>query len=279
MEITPADLSNAAELKYIVAATRCTLLMRLFISHLRDDDIEQSLAIAEAAAGARLCPVPHIAARRYKSIAHLTKILHEFRRCAGISEILILAGDAPIPAGTLLSSLDLLRSGAFEKALFRTGIKRLWFGIYPEGHTDISATKLQSALQEKCVYARKTGLAVKFISQMTFTSEPLINWLDTLPAAMPSCVYSSVFATGHKHRLAHLAQLTRTPSARQFLEESTAAIVSYHPQLYRIAAAKRRPGGLHFLSLGKFAETMRFAARLQRGNFRIDEKNLHIVPG
>ena len=276
MEITPADLSAATALKHAVAAASCAP-MRLFISHLCHDSIEQSLALAAAAAAEKLRAVPHIAVRRYPDIASVAQTLSAFQRCAGVREILVLAGDTPTPAGTLHNSLDLLRNSTFEKILRRTGIQRLWFAVYPEGHAQISATALQSAFREKCAYAKKIRLPVRFISQLTFTAKPLLNWLNTLPATMLPRIHASVFATGRYPSLVHLARLTQTASARMFLQDNARASVAYHRQLCYIAAAHRRPSGLHFLSFGKFAGTMAFAARLRRGQFDIHENSLRVI--
>ncbi len=275
MEVTPADLPDLSDLKRIVAATQYPKI-RLFISHLSNDSIERTLAIAESAATENLQPVPHIVARRYKNIAQITQTLYQFHACADIREILILGGDAPIPAGKIHSSLDLLRSDAFRFTLFEIGIRRLWFGIHPEGHPTINSAALQSALEEKCAYSAKTKLPVRFITQMTFTAKPLLHWLNTLPSTMPH-IHPSVFADGQYASLARLARLTQTPSARQFLQNTVGSTVSYHPQLYRIATVERSLGGLHFLSLGKFAETLEFAVRLRQGKFRIDDQNLYIM--
>src|SRR2546427_6951325 len=78
-------------------------------------------------------PVPHVAARRIENFAALDDFLARLSGEAGVSQVLIVAGDAAKPSGGLGSALENFESGVFEKH----GIRTVGVAGHPESHPDI----------------------------------------------------------------------------------------------------------------------------------------------
>jgi methylenetetrahydrofolate reductase (NADPH) len=123
-------------------------------------------------------PVPHVAARR---IASLTQARDFLRRAAGeaaVETMLLIGGDADPPVGPFADALSLLASGVVE----HYGLRRIAFAGYPEGHPQISARALDSALRSKLALAQRLGLAPMLISQFGFEAGPIRRWIAGLRA-------------------------------------------------------------------------------------------------
>ena len=128
-------------------------------------------------------PVPHVVARRLESYADAVEFLRRLTEQADVSQILLLGGDTPRPAGVFDSALSLLSTGAIE----RHAIKAVAFAGYPEGHPQIAAGALQAALAVKLEVARRRGLAVSLVTQFGFDAAPILRWIPAQRAAGVAC--------------------------------------------------------------------------------------------
>jgi methylenetetrahydrofolate reductase (NADPH) len=118
-------------------------------------------------------PIPHVVARRLESYADAGEFLQRLVDQADVSQILLLGGDAPRPAGGFDSALSLLSTGVVE----RCGIRAVAFAGYPEGHPQIAAGVLQAALTAKLEVARRRGLAISLVTQFGFEAPPILHWI------------------------------------------------------------------------------------------------------
>ena len=88
--------------------------------------------------------VPHFAARLVESREHVTKLATWVRE-QGIKEVFLIAGDAENPAGPYKDGVELLRDFLDSNS----GVDRVGFGSYPDGHAFISREDLSTALHHK----------------------------------------------------------------------------------------------------------------------------------
>jgi len=138
-------------------------------------------ALVEAAARhARLGlrPVPHIAARRLASEAEARRTLERLRREAGVEAVLLVGGERASPAGPYASGVDLLRSGIVQAS----GIRRIGFGGYPEGHPAIPTPVLNDSLELKLRRAQEHGVEAFIVSQFCFDGAAIVAWAHRLRA-------------------------------------------------------------------------------------------------
>jgi methylenetetrahydrofolate reductase (NADPH) len=145
---------------------------RVFIAHVPGTDPNETVALAKRLRGEGMEPVPHVVGRRIESLAAADDFLGKIAAEAGVTEVLVVAGDVSEPVGQLTSGLDIIESGLLEKH----GIKTVGVAGHPEGHKDVSDAALRDALRRKNDYARKTGTNVRIVTQFTFTAEPVAKW-------------------------------------------------------------------------------------------------------
>jgi methylenetetrahydrofolate reductase (NADPH) len=121
-------------------------------------------------------PVPHLAARAVPGRAQLDSWLGSLAD-AGVSSLLLIAGDLAEPAGPFGDTMQILDSGLLE----RHGFSRVGVAGHPDGHPAADEAALASALAYKQAYATATGAEMWVVTQFAFDAEPIRLWLDSLP--------------------------------------------------------------------------------------------------
>ncbi len=117
--------------------------------------------------------VPHFAARLVESREHVTKLASWVREM-GIKEVFLIAGDAENPAGPYKDGVELLRDFLDSNS----GVDRIGFGSYPDGHAFISREDLSVALHNKQKMLEQAGVQGIASTQMCFDIALIRSWLQ-----------------------------------------------------------------------------------------------------
>ena len=125
---------------------------------------------------AGLFVMPHIGARHLRSRAELQQLAERLVGEAGVERVLIIGGDRATPAGPFGGSLDVMRTGIFQ----RVGIRRMAVAGFPEGNPHIPGMVLDEALAAKVNFSHREGLQLSILTQFCFSSESIIAWLRRL---------------------------------------------------------------------------------------------------
>ena len=149
---------------------------RVNVTFLGNEDLPMRLAAATAVRAAGLVPVPHISARRLESSAELEKFLGALADAGAVENLFIVGGDPAEPMGPYEDSLAVIRSGLPSGY----GAKHISIAGYPEGHPDISADTLWTALLAKNEALAEQGLETSIITQFGFDTAPVLTWLEEL---------------------------------------------------------------------------------------------------
>jgi methylenetetrahydrofolate reductase (NADPH) len=104
-------------------------------------------------------PVPHLAVRGFASARELDDFLGPASGEAGVTRVLVIAGDHDQPAGDFRSAIEVIDGGALQ----RHGITGIGIAAYPDGHPRISQQDLDRSLADKIQSAEATGLAVHIV--------------------------------------------------------------------------------------------------------------------
>jgi methylenetetrahydrofolate reductase (NADPH) len=133
--------------------------------------IEATIDLAERMAAAGHPAIPHLSARMIRDRAHLAELLERLAT-SGIASVFVVGGD-PIDAAGFPDGLALLR------AIEETGPRPTEIGIpgYPEGHVDIDAVVLATALRDKSIHADYVA------TQLSFDPMAIATWIQWLRAA------------------------------------------------------------------------------------------------
>ena len=143
------------------------------VTFLPDDALRTSEETCIGLRQAGYNPIPHLTARNFTDRGTLERHLARLAEEAQVSRVLVIAGDVERPKGEFTSSLDVMRTGLFEKH----GIRSVLVAGHPEGHPDITDDMLDAALREKIACARERGLQTEIATQFCFESEPVFDWL------------------------------------------------------------------------------------------------------
>jgi methylenetetrahydrofolate reductase (NADPH) len=122
-----------------------------------------------------LNPVPHVTARQLASREAAADFLARLRDDAGVTRVLLVAGDGD-PVGPYESSARFLASGLLEAH----GIRSVGVAGYPEGHPRIPAEAIAAALARKIEEAARRGVELFVVTQFCFDGDVVLDWLARL---------------------------------------------------------------------------------------------------
>jgi methylenetetrahydrofolate reductase (NADPH) len=143
------------------------------VTFLPGEEMEARVAATVAVRELGFEPMPHFSARRIRSEDHFDDYLEAVVREAGVSRCFIVAGDPPEPEGPYFDTMDLIRTGAFERA----GIRAIGVGGHPEGHPNMSAEQAWAVLTSKLAEIDRRGMAGLVVTQFGFDPDAFLSWL------------------------------------------------------------------------------------------------------
>ncbi len=122
--------------------------------------------------------VPHLSARLTQDKAHVQR-LAEFCRSHALTEVFLVAGDAPEPVGAYDGVV------AFLRDFLETdhGVTRIGVTAYPDGHALIDPKVVREALHAKQTLLAEAGIAGFASTQMCFDIDRWKEWAATERAA------------------------------------------------------------------------------------------------
>lgn len=138
------------------------------------DDPARQVAVAASIARAGFHPVPHVAARSFTHSQALDEFLARAVGEAGVSRVLLIAGDQQQARGPFASSLQVLETGLPQKH----GIGLIYVAGHPEGHPRVAREIMDDALKQKLAWGRDHGIAMRVVTQFCFEPEPVVEWLQ-----------------------------------------------------------------------------------------------------
>ena len=159
-------LDHPAMLEEIPAGTE------IYLPDMGSEDIEVTLKAACKLESLGFSAVPHLAARRAESIENVERRLRSLKEQAGVSKVLVIAGDQARPAGPFASSMDLLRSNLLEKH----GFNDIRVAGHPEGSKDFSDKIALEALRAKIEFCERAGAKLKIVTQFGFDADAITRW-------------------------------------------------------------------------------------------------------
>ena len=156
---------------------------RVYIAHIEGTPIEDMVKTAKRLAEDGFPTMPHFPARIIKDKATLNEWISRYQGEAGVNQALLLAGGVSKPHGEYESSMDLLKTGLFDKANF----KNIHIAGHPEGNKDIdpdgTTKNVDAALQWKQNYKNKTNAEMAIATQFAFEASPIIEWANSIKNA------------------------------------------------------------------------------------------------
>jgi methylenetetrahydrofolate reductase (NADPH) len=257
---------------------------RIYIPHTPHTDLQDIAALAIRLRNEQMEPVPHLVARRITSLSRVDDFLARLVGDAGVTQVLVVAGDVARPAGELRSALQILESGLLEKHRIRT----VGVAGHPEGHPVLGDAILRDALKRKRAYAQQTGARVYIVTQFAFSADPVIAWARSIDrtTGLPIVVGLPGLATA-KTLLKYAFECGVGASLQAFAKRYsslTKLLTESSPDESLVALARYREqtphdhvAGVHFYTFGSFARTTRWANDVLAGNFELTEEGALVL--
>ncbi len=149
------------------------------ITFLPGDNYRHNVDTAAALRRAGFNPVPHIAAREMTSQEALDDFLARARGEAGVSRIVLIAGDVATTRGPFRSTRDVRASRLIEAH----GIDSVSVAGHPEGHPFLELPDAIKVLGDWRDWGRQTDTRVDVVTQFCFESTPILQWIAELDRA------------------------------------------------------------------------------------------------
>ena len=146
------------------------------VTFLATDPLDQRMAAAVLVRDLGFEPMPHLSARRIKSLAELEAMVSRAATEAGARRMFLVAGDPPVAAGPFEDTMALLRTGLFE----RHGVRTIGIAGHPEGHAVMDRAAIWRTLKEKDAEIAVRGMSTLIVTQFGFDAAPFLAWLDEL---------------------------------------------------------------------------------------------------
>lgn len=275
IETTPPEAAKLGSFRNLLRPD-----MRVNIAYLPKAAFTDTIDTAKQLRGDGLNPVPHLPARAFPSETAVVETLHRLSDAAGVTDVLVIAGDLAKPKGPFNDAMSLLESGLFQQF----GIKRVSVAGHPEGSPAISATALRHALNRKNAFAESTSLEVSMTTQFCLDPAPLTAWEravredgNRLPIDVGLAGASTLKS------LLKFAKLCGVGASRRALARNTKKLVrlsavSYPDRLLTAIARQmlsdpdclfRRP---HFFPFGGLERTARWLNAVAAGAFVLNDQ-------
>lgn len=231
--------------------------VRLTVTVTEAKGLERTLELTERLRAHGYLVAPHLAARLFRDDRHVAEVVDRLVG-AGVTDVFVIAGDAPQPAGRITDALTLLhRIDALGRPFRSVGI-----GGYPEGHGALPAALVEQALRLKAPHATHV------VTQLCFDAGRTAAWARSV-ASQGVCLPIRVGVPGpvSRQKLVRVsAGLGLGPSARFLRKQRNAALRFLLPGGYRpdrlverlapaFGAGDQHLDGLHVFTFNEFAGT------------------------
>ncbi|MDR0253237.1 MAG: methylenetetrahydrofolate reductase [Brucellaceae bacterium] len=172
IEILPKQLPASDQLRAMLPAGT-----RVYLADIGTAETDAEMLIAAQRLQEVGCiPVPHLAARRFKSRSALEVRIGALAEKAGVQDVLVIGGGVSTALGPYVCTIDILETGLLE----RFGIRDIAVAGHPEGSPDFTEASAVEALRQKQAFADRTDARLRIVTQFGFDPVGAFAWADNL---------------------------------------------------------------------------------------------------
>ena len=155
---------------------------RIYIAHIDGTPLDDMVNTAKRLRNEGYEIMPHFPARSIIDKADLEHWIKRYQEEADVSQALLLAGGISHSRGVFRDSMQLLKTGLFDKYGFTdlhvAGHPEVNFDIDPKGGTQ----EADAALRWKQDFANNSDAKMALTTQFCFESAPVIQWAERIKA-------------------------------------------------------------------------------------------------
>ncbi|GAA4414901.1 methylenetetrahydrofolate reductase [Georgenia halophila] len=226
--------------------------------------IWRTIDFATNLAGEGYAVVPHLSSRMIKDEAELRDIIAKVTE-VGITEVFVVGGDAPEPAGKFTGSPQLIRAlEELDHPFTDVGITG-----YPEGHADVSDDRLDADMREKA------KVATYVATQMCFDPKAILTWARGLKSGgMNAPVWVGIPGEVSREKLLRISAGIGLGASARFLKKQQSMFWrfltpgGYSPDKIikglapQVGAADHNIAGLHVFTFNELEKTETWRKRM-----------------
>ena len=196
---------------------------RVYITDVGVDPLPDMIEAARKVTDMGYTTVPHIPARRIESEDALRTRLSGMVNDGGVTDILIIAGEADSQMGPYSKSLQILQTGLIDEL----GIKHVAIGGHPEGNPAYGTDDVMETLREKYEFSRNSDAAMRITTQFGFDGEGFVAWADKVAAeGIDLPIHLGVAGPAKITTLIKYAAMCGVGNSLNFFKKRTSAIAA-----------------------------------------------------
>lgn len=175
IEVVPRTAAKIPDFRDILPAGT-----NVYVANVEGTLFSDMLSTARRIRGEGFPVFPHYTARTIRNRQELARQVMRYREEADVRQALLLAGGARRLYGEFDRSMQLLKTGIFDKA----GVTDIHIAGHPEGNSDIDpkggTANADAALWQKQAYAEMTDANMAIVTQFAFDARPVAGWIGRL---------------------------------------------------------------------------------------------------
>lgn len=278
-EVTPAAARNFRKIMQVKG-----LLPRpnVYITLLPGGPLKESIECVNMLKEKDFVPVPHLPARSFRDINHLSEFLSEI---APIENVLVTAGSRDPPIGDLSCTMQILEH---SNVLEEHGVRNIGLACHPQGASNIEDDVLEQSFKEKLNWAHGEGgrrfAKIYWVSQLCYSADVLIDWEKRVREEYKNDLPVAVGLSGpaQPEALVKFAKLAGVTNSVKFLSQHPRLAVKLVKQdravlddiIVKIANYMKEEedqmfDGFHFYSFGALNDTLDWVVKAQNGLFQL----------
>jgi len=194
---------------------------RVYITDVGVDPLDAIVEAARKTTDMGYSPVPHIPARRIESEGALNLRLSRLVSEGGVTDILVIAGEAESQMGPYSQSLEILQTGLID----RLGIAHVGVGGHPEGNVAYGSADVSQVLKDKIAFGAQSDAEFRIVTQFGFDGPKFVQWAGNVAAAgIDAPIHLGVAGPAKITTLIKYAAMCGVGNSLSFFKKRTGAI-------------------------------------------------------
>ncbi|MDD9909313.1 MAG: methylenetetrahydrofolate reductase [Ahrensia sp.] len=194
---------------------------RVYITDVGVDPLDTMVEAARKVTDYGYQAVPHIPARRIESEGALQTRLSRLTREAGVTDLLIIAGEAESQMGPFSQSLDILQTGLIDTL----GIRHVGIGGHPEGNIAYGSRDVDEVLRAKIEFGANSDAEFRIVTQFGFDGRKFVQWAQRIAeAGIDAPIHLGVAGPAKVTTLIKYAAMCGVGNSLNFFKKRTGAI-------------------------------------------------------
>lgn len=194
---------------------------RVYITDVGVDPVKDLVDAARKVTDMGYRAVPHTPARRIESVNALEYRLSSMVSEAGVSDLLIIAGEADEQMGPFSQTLEILQTGLIDKL----GYTDVAIGGHPEGNVAYAGQDVMQTLKSKIDFGRESDAEFRIATQFGFDGPKFVAWAEMVKAAgIVAPIHLGVAGPAKITTLIKYAAMCGVGNSLSFFKKRTGAI-------------------------------------------------------